>query len=59
MIDIQILLLRIKVMVDAGAYNGDTAREAIQHFCGLKKIYAIEPDKKNFKKLHTLTNVQI
>ena len=38
--------------VDAGAYNGDTAREMKAYFTNLKKIYAIEPDKKNFKKLN-------
>ena len=41
----------IQTMVDAGAYNGDTAREAKAYFGGLKKIYALEPDKRNFKKL--------
>ena len=41
----------IESMVDAGAYNGDTAREAIKYFGGLKKIHAIEADKRNFKKL--------
>lgn len=41
----------IRVMIDAGAYNGDTAREAKEHFASLNKIYAIEPDVKNFKKL--------
>ena len=38
-------------MVDAGAYNGDTLREAIEYFPNLKYAYAIEPDRKNFKKL--------
>ena len=41
----------IKTVVDAGAYNGDTAKEAIEFFDGLKNIYAIEPDRRNFKKL--------
>ena len=41
----------IKTVVDAGAYNGDTAREAEAFFGGLEKIYAIEPDRRNFKKL--------
>ena len=41
----------IKAMIDAGAYNGDTAREAIKYFKELNKIYAIEADKRNFKKL--------
>lgn len=37
--------------VDAGAYNGDTAREVKAYFPNLKRIYALEPDRKNFKKL--------
>ena len=41
----------IAVMIDAGAYNGDTAREAKEYFPRLEKVVAIEPDKKNFKKL--------
>ena len=41
----------IERIVDAGAYNGDTAREAINYFPSLKKIYAVEADKRNFKKL--------
>ena len=41
----------IQNVVDAGAYNGDTAREAKAYFGNLKRIYAIEPDKRNFKKL--------
>ncbi len=42
---------KIKNMIDAGAYNGDTAREAKVYFDSLKKVMAIEPDKRNFKKL--------
>ena len=42
---------KIKTVVDAGAYNGDTAKEAIEYFSGVERIYAIEPDKRNFKKL--------
>ena len=41
----------IRVAIDAGAYNGDTAREMKTHFPNLEKIYAIEPDRRNFKKL--------
>ena len=41
----------INVAVDAGAYNGDTAREMTQYFPRLQRVYALEPDKKNFKKL--------
>ncbi len=38
-------------MIDAGAYNGDTVREAEQYFDGLGEVIAIEPDPRNFKKL--------
>ena len=38
-------------MIDAGAYNGDTVREAEQYFRGLKEVIAIEPDPRNYKKL--------
>lgn len=38
-------------IVDAGAYNGDTIRDAKEYFPNLKKVYAIEPDPKTFKKL--------
>ena len=42
---------KIHISVDAGAYNGDTVREAKGYFVNLKKVFAIEPDKRNFKKL--------
>ena len=41
----------IEAVVDAGAYNGDTIIEAKAYFPRLKKVFAIEPDRKNFKKL--------
>ncbi len=41
----------IRVMIDGGAYNGDTAREAIEYFPSLSEIYAVEPDTKTFKRL--------
>ena len=41
----------IRIVIDAGAYNGDTLKEAIEHFPELNKVVAIEPDPKNFKKL--------
>ena len=41
----------IRRAVDVGAYNGDTAREAKRYFKNLEKIYCIEPDTRNFKKL--------
>ena len=41
----------VKTYIDAGAYNGDTAKEAIEYFPELGEIIAIEPDPKNYKKL--------
>ena len=41
-----------EVYVDLGAYNGDTIRELLEFTNGTyHSIYALEPDKKNFKKL--------
>lgn len=38
--------------VDLGAYNGDTIRELLEFTRGrYEAIYALEPDRKNFKKL--------
>ena len=37
--------------VDAGAYNGDTARELATYAPSLKEIVALEPDRRNFRKL--------
>ncbi|MEG2189195.1 MAG: FkbM family methyltransferase [Christensenella sp.] len=37
--------------VDVGAYTGDTIREFVSECGGYKKIFAIEPDKKNFARL--------
>ena len=38
-------------MIDAGAYNGDTIRQAESFMPSLEKVVAIEPDRKNFKRL--------
>ena len=41
-----------EVYVDLGAYNGDTVKEILEFTHGkYVSIYAVEPDKKNFKKL--------
>ena len=37
--------------IDLGAYNGDTIREAITCFPSIKKITALEPSPRIFKKL--------
>lgn len=45
------VLSRYKTVIDAGAYNGDTARETLEKCPDIKKIICFEPDVKNFKKL--------
>ncbi len=41
-----------EIIVDMGAYDGDTIREFTGYTQGrYKHIYALEPDEKNFKKL--------
>lgn len=41
-----------EAIVDMGAYDGDTIREFAQFTKGkFRRIYALEPDPKNFKKL--------
>ena len=42
--------------IDAGAYNGDTVKEAIAYFPNLSEVIAIEPDPKNYKKLLKYTD---
>ena len=37
--------------IDLGAYNGDTVKEAISYFPTIKKITALEPSPRIFKKL--------
>ena len=46
-------------IVDCGAYTGDTATEFIQKCPNVKKIYALEPDPKNFKKLSAIEDGRI
>ncbi|MBQ8392603.1 MAG: FkbM family methyltransferase [Clostridia bacterium] len=40
-----------KSYADLGAYNGDTVRSYLNCCPNLEKIYAFEPDVRNFKKL--------
>ena len=45
---------RVEDFVDLGAYNGDTVRELLEHtHRSYNTIHAVEPDKKNYKKLVT------
>ncbi len=42
----------LQVTADLGAYNGDTVRELLEASEGkIKKIYAMEPDVRNYRKL--------
>ena len=36
---------------DLGAYTGDTIREVLQYAPSIKYVFAMEPDRKNYKKL--------
>jgi FkbM family methyltransferase len=47
---------QFKVCADLGAYNGDTVREILDVSPNIEKIYALEPDRRNFKKLDTFCN---
>ena len=44
--------------IDAGAYNGDTAREMKNYFPRLKKVIALEPDRKTFKRLERYSEAE-
>lgn len=41
----------IESCIDLGAYNGDTVRELSEYAPSLKKVTALEPDRRSFKKL--------
>ncbi len=38
--------------LDLGAYNGDTIRELLTYQPGLSTVYALEPDRRSFRKLN-------
>ena len=46
----------VKTMIDVGAYNGDTLREAKLYFPNLSSAYALEPDPKTYKRLMKYVN---
>lgn len=48
----------MRVMLDGGAYHGDTAKEALSAFPCLEEVLAVEPDKKIFKKLSRLAEAE-
>ncbi|MCR4689496.1 MAG: FkbM family methyltransferase [Saccharofermentans sp.] len=37
--------------IDLGAYNGDTLTRYMEHFPGIDKAFAVEPERHSFKKL--------
>ena len=41
----------IRTYVDLGAYNGDTIRRLLDKAENLERVYAMEPDARNFRKL--------
>lgn len=41
----------IRVALDLGAYNGDTIRELSSFAPSLSRVYAMEPDRRSFRKL--------
>lgn len=47
----------VHTAIDAGAYNGDTAKEMLDINPKISHIVAIEPDKRNFKKLQDRASV--
>lgn len=52
-----LMLKHDETIVDMGAYDGDTIREFTAYTGGnYNRIYALEPDEKNFRKLKRNTN---
>jgi FkbM family methyltransferase len=56
--NLSLLPADMRVMVDGGAYHGDTAKEALSFFPSLERVIAVEPDKKIFKKLSRLAEAE-
>lgn len=46
----------IRTYADLGAYNGDTVRELMQYAPALETAYALEPDRRSFRKLDTFAS---
>ncbi len=51
-------LSEYRTSADVGAYTGDTAEELITLCPLIKKIYAFEPDRRNYKKLEHCASVR-
>ena len=41
----------IRSYLDLGAYNGDTIRELLNYAPSLERVFAMEPDRRSFRKL--------
>lgn len=50
----RLLNLKDEIFSDLGAYRGETVLE-LDKICSLEKVFAVEPDKKNFIKLKSNT----
>ena len=46
---------KVNVIVDGGAFKGDTAKTFLNVFPEVKTIYAVEPDPRSFSKLSAST----
>ena len=49
---------RLTAYADLGAYNGDTVRQLLSHAPALKKVWAMEPDARNYKKLNAYAQAE-
>lgn len=48
----------IRSVADLGAYNGDTVRELAAYAPHLREVWAMEPDRRNFRKLSEFAEAQ-
>lgn len=48
----------IRFYADLGAYNGDTVREILECAPQLERVYALEPDARNYKKLEAYAKTE-
>ncbi len=48
----------LRVTADLGAYNGDTVRELLAHGASIERIYAMEPDVRNYRKLEAYAEAE-
>lgn len=48
-----------KSFADLGAYTGDTAKEFLSHCPDAERVYAMEPDPRNFRKLSAAEDERI